>query len=289
LNLTIKGLPRDDNTSYTCVFSFPTGDQILSPAVQWSIGIECRNPNVENLSVNFNSSLGYINVSLGILSVETDQVIVSSPYLFYNCSSFTSCARCVDNIFWCDWCITENKCQYNIDQCSGEKVGCQKARRIRQGKSFCPMVDASQTGPLLVVQNQNKTIVIQGKNFPEPDKYRGQIQLPSRILYVNGRRISSTQLNFIIGKIEDALPFGIYEASMKVLWTEHEFNIEANHLTLTLYSCPDQALADCTFCKNLALSNPAMNCKWCSDQCVYSLHNCSDSLCPVPIINSVRK
>ncbi|XP_062621603.1 macrophage-stimulating protein receptor-like [Saccostrea cucullata] len=150
------------------------------------------------------------------------------------------------------------------------------------------MVDASQTGPLLVEQHQIKTIVIQGKNFPEPDKYRGQIQLPSRILYVNGRRISSTQLIFTIDNIEDALPLGIYEANMKVLWTEHEFNIEANHLTLTLYSCPDQALGDCTFCKNLALSNPAMNCKWCSDQCIYSLHNCSDSLCPVPIINSIN-
>ncbi|XP_062606928.1 plexin-B2-like, partial [Saccostrea cucullata] len=74
---------------------------------------------------------------------------------------------------------------------------------------------------------------------------------------------------------------------MKVLWTEHEFNIEANHLKLTLYSCPDQALGDCTFCKNLELSNTAMNCKWCSNQCIYSLHKCSDSLCPVPIINSI--
>ncbi|XP_062606916.1 plexin-B-like [Saccostrea cucullata] len=200
LNLTIKDLPRDDNTSYNCVFSFPNGDQIISQAVQWRFGTECMNPNVENLRISFNSSLGYINVSLGILSDETDQVIVSSPYLFYNCSSFTSCSTCVDNIFWCDWCITENKCQFNTDQCSGEKVSSQKASTIGQRKTFCPMVDASQTGPLMIEHNQIKTIVIQGKNFPEPDKYKGQIQLPSRILYVNGRRISSTQLIFMIGK-----------------------------------------------------------------------------------------
>ncbi|XP_062575904.1 plexin-B-like, partial [Saccostrea cucullata] len=205
LNLTINNLPRDDNITYNCVFSLPNGNQILSPAVQWSFGTECRNPNVENLRISFNSSLGYINVSLGILSVETDKLIVSSHYLFYNCSSFTSCTRCVNNIFWCDWCITENKCQYNTDQCSGEKVSSQKANESRQGKNFCPMVDAIQTGPLLVEQDQNKTIVIQGKNFPEPDKYRGQIQLPSRILYVNGRRISSTQLIFIIGKVSITL------------------------------------------------------------------------------------
>ncbi|XP_062599244.1 plexin-B-like isoform X2 [Saccostrea cucullata] len=66
LNLTIKDLPRDDNTSYNCVFSFPTGDQVLSPAAQWSLGTHCRNPN---LSINFNSSLGkIIKVLVNILN-----------------------------------------------------------------------------------------------------------------------------------------------------------------------------------------------------------------------------
>ncbi|XP_061186427.1 plexin-A3-like isoform X2 [Saccostrea echinata] len=148
------------------------------------------------------------------------------------------------------------------------------------------MADKIQTGPLLIPQDQSKTIIVQGKNFPEPDEYKGQIKLPSRILNVEGRRISSTYLIFNISKIEDALPKGLYDASMKVLWTEGEFNIETSYLTLMLYSCTGQAAGDCTFCKDLELSQPAMNCKWCGDQCIYSLKNCSESLCPAPIVNS---
>ncbi|XP_061187468.1 macrophage-stimulating protein receptor-like [Saccostrea echinata] len=194
--------------------------------------------------------------------------------------------------------MRENKCQYNTDFCSGESVRSRNDTypqngikyigfEGKQGKHFCPKVDTIQTGPLLMPQDQSKTIIVQGKNFQEPDQYKGQIKLPSRILNVEGRRISSTQLMFNISKIEDALPKGLYEASMKVLWTDLEFNIETSYLTLILYSCADQAVGDCTFCEDLDLSYPAMNCKWCDDQCIYSLKNCSEYLCPAPIVNSI--
>ncbi|XP_061186842.1 plexin-B-like [Saccostrea echinata] len=130
LLLTIIRLPRDDNASYNCVFNFPSVDQELSPARQLSYGIECTIPNVDDLGLIFDSSLGHININLGIQSIETGQVIVSTSYLIYNCSSFTSCSRCVDNVYWCDWCLRENKCQYNTDFCSGESVRSRNARYL---------------------------------------------------------------------------------------------------------------------------------------------------------------
>ncbi|XP_061187688.1 plexin-B-like isoform X2 [Saccostrea echinata] len=300
LYLTVhKNLPRDVNTTYNCVFSFPSGDQKISPADLKSYGIECQNPNVDDLSLTFSSTLGHINISLGIQCVQTGQVIVSTPYLLYKCSSFSSCSRCVDNVYWCDWCIRGNKCLYNTDLCSGEKVSSRNDTYVqndteyignegKRGKQFCPMVDKTQTGLLFIPQDQSKTIIIQGRNFPEPDEYSGKIYLPlSQTLDVPGRRKSATELTFDIQKINVAIPSGKFDAQMSVLWTNQKFVIENDGLEVTLYSCRGQAKGDCSFCKNLEDTHPAMNCKWCGGQCIYSQQSCPQSMCPGPNVTSL--
>eukprot|EP00105_Crassostrea_gigas_P038004 XP_019922152.1 PREDICTED: plexin-B-like [Crassostrea gigas] len=89
LYLTVNDLPESFNTSYNCVFGFHNGIQQKSSALIRSYGIECRNPHVDDDSLAFNNALGHINITLGIESLETKHIIVSKPYLLYNCSSFS--------------------------------------------------------------------------------------------------------------------------------------------------------------------------------------------------------
>lgn len=300
LYLTVNDLPESFNTSYNCVFGFHNGIQQKSSALIRSYGIECRNPHVDDDSLAFNNALGHINITLGIESLETKHIIVSKPYLLYNCSSFSSCSRCVDNVYWCDWCVAENKCQYNTEMCSGESVSSRNDTYVqnytnyisnegKRGKLFCPMVDKAKTGDIYLPEGHSKTIIIQGRNFPaEPNIYSASIYLPRGPLEVQGKRVSATQLEFVIQQISDInLPSGLYDAKMIVVWTAQKFNIENDGLTLTLYSCIEQAKKDCSVCRNLELTKPAMNCKWCEGQCVYTQQNCATSSCPAPSVTHI--
>ncbi|XP_055999844.1 plexin-B-like isoform X4 [Ostrea edulis] len=289
LYLTVHGLPRNFNTSYNCVFDFRSKNRKTVPAQLRSYGIECRNPSVDDLSLNFTNTLGHINITLGIQSVETGSVIVSKPYLLYKCSSFSSCSGCVDNVYWCDWCITNNKCQYNTDDCPGDRVSSRNSNEGKRGKQFCPMVDVRQTGLIFIPKGQRKTIIIQGRNFPEPDIYRGRMFLPSAPLDIPGTRISDTELQFQTEQINEDLPNGLYNANMNVLWKPEKFNIENDGLTLTIYSCLGQAGGDCSFCKNLELTQPAMNCKWCGGKCDYHQgDSCAETKCPGPNVTNLK-
>ncbi|XP_078341905.1 plexin-B-like isoform X5 [Crassostrea virginica] len=255
LYLTVHDLPRGFNTTYNCVFAFPNGNKKTSPALLGSYLIECRNPYIANSSLTFDHALGHINITLGIECVETKRIIVSKPYLLYKCSSFSSCSRCVDNMYWCDWCVNENRCQYNTDPCQGE-----------------------------LVSSRNDTYV---QNYTEYIIYSVKIMLPTGQKKFPGRRISANQLEFEIEPIDIVLPNGLFETGMEVLWTSQEFSIENDGLALTLYSCAEQARKDCSFCKNLELTHPAMNCKWCGGKCVYSQNNCVLAVCPGPNVTNL--
>jgi hypothetical protein len=59
--------------------------------------------------------------------------------------------------------------------------------------------------------------------------------------------------------------------------------------SVTLYSCGGLAEGDCSFCRNLELTRPDMNCRWCGGECIYSNQTCSVSRCPRPSITSVSR
>ncbi|KAK3101853.1 hypothetical protein FSP39_006810 [Pinctada imbricata] len=291
LFLTVMDLPK--NTNYSCEFDFGHVN-VRTQALPWSSGLGCATPNVSNLQDSFRG-IGYQSVGLGVLASETNKVVVRKDYTFYMCSSFTSCTACVDNRFWCNWCVSENRCTYDPQQtqCLGNVIYSRNRNGNygRNGPLHCPRVDLATTGKVYVPNGRARSVIIRGRNLPMENGqggYKATIRTCTQgEVTVSGNRINNTHLLFPIPSIEEKLVNGVCNADMNITWG-NGFSLDSQGLYLTLYSCSGMANGDCSLCKHLETSEPGLNCRWCEGECVYStMAMCLRNQCPGPMITKV--
>ncbi|KAJ8301117.1 hypothetical protein KUTeg_020104 [Tegillarca granosa] len=279
LYLTILDLPFGSN--YSCIFIFNEFQQTV-PASRWSYGLQCESPNITGRGINFGPS-GHQVVSLAINSLETGKIFVTKNFTFYNCSSYTSCSKCVDNSWTCDWCIYDNKCTFDSIGCSPGIIYSKNdtfnetdryTDKGKQGPLHCPRLDQGETGNLYIPNNREQIITVRGYNFPmlvENGKgYRCIIMKKNGgSITAKGDMINRGMILCRFRATDYGLSEGMYNASLRVEWGT-DIPLENDGVTVSIYSCEILAGDDCSKCKSLSYTAAQLKCQWCDEQCKYS-------------------
>ncbi|KAM8702809.1 hypothetical protein ACLKA7_005158 [Drosophila subpalustris] len=286
VQLIIRTLPEPFNAKYRCVFgnSTPIDAEILEH------GLACATPPIEQRP-QIASNMDHVLVPLSVRSSETNKDFVSRSFAYFDCSHHVNCQTCVRSSWGCNWCIYDNKCVHQSDQC----------RNMEQAiatETQCPHLKRNRQ-PILLPVRVPKEIRLEIENLPRPKSAHAgylctiQIEAAQMLLpaHIESNRIvvcEKTPYFYETNTHE-------YEAKVEITWNRQHY---VDTATIILYKCDvlgsHREHADCSLC---VTRDPKYQCAWCGGSCVYN-ETCSSMIgasnaimqneCPRPRIDIIK-
>ncbi|XP_033114995.1 plexin-A4-like [Anneissia japonica] len=268
LTLTVRSLPKAPAETYFCIFeNIQTTPVILIDSSTTPPTLKCRTP-----PEGYIQSGGSLEVKLSLLSNETNMEFVSTEFVFYNCSAFKDCTSCVSSNFACDWCIYENKCTGNSQQCKLQGVvggqGNALTNATKFGPDNCPRL-AKQDTEILLPVNTRKAIAVVAQNLPtlEAGHIEYECVLDEKVVKAEVTadtiRCKSNEYSYSEWMQEKPILLG-------VRWN-HDFMIDNPYnVTVTLYKC--EVFRDT--CGKCLFADSKYDCGWCDQDVCVIRDNC---------------
>lgn len=155
VQLIIRTLPEPVNAKYRCVFgnSTPIDAEVLDN------GLACMTPPIEQRPL-IEPNMDHVLVPLSVRSSETNKDFVSRSFSFFDCSRHNTCRKCVRSNWDCNWCIFDNKCVHNMEQC-------RNMENVISSVEVCPHLKRLRA-PILLPVRVPKEIRLEIENLPKP-------------------------------------------------------------------------------------------------------------------------
>lgn len=126
--------------------------------------------------------------------------LVSTNFTFFDCSTHSSCTRCVSSKFPCDWCVEAHRCTHDTAENCRNDILVTGVSRIgpsyRSGPGFCPTINATGEGSeVLVAAGTKKSIKVKVHiigQFIVQTRFVCQFNIEGRVTSLNAQLLADT-------------------------------------------------------------------------------------------------
>ncbi|RWS17561.1 plexin A-like protein [Dinothrombium tinctorium] len=267
LNLIIDNLPVLEG-QFFCVFT-AAGRTQMTNATRSANGVTCPTPPTDKLAP-IPSGRHHFTAKLSVrMKVGPD--FVATNFTFYDCSSYTSCTKCVSSPFPCDWCVGGHRCTHDTgENCRNDilvtgvsSVG----PSIRSGPGFCPRINSTSdtTTEILVPSGSLQPVQVKVDNIPQfivTTRFVCHFNIGGRVATANGRLLGEIILcDPVLFQYTADVPN--ITATFAVIWDISKPLDNPENIHVLIYRC-DIMARNCGFCLELP---EKYNCGWCHDHC----------------------
>lgn len=259
VQLIIRTLPEPYNAKYRCVF----GNSAPIDAEAFENGLVCETPPVDQRPI-IPANTDHVLVPLSVRSSETNKDFVSRSFAFYDCSQHLNCRMCVRSSWGCNWCVFDNKCVHQLENC-------RNMENVVGNEHLCPRIKHA-ANPILLPVKVPKEIRLEIENLPKPKTAHSgflctvkieaaQMLLPARI--ENNRIVVCEKTPYFYETNTHE-----YEAKVDITWNRQHY---VDTATIILYKCDvlgsHRQHADCSLC---VTRDAKYQCAWCDNLCVFN-------------------
>lgn len=298
LELIIDHLPQ---LKENLVCAFTTEEKTLfTNATKKRNGVNCTTPRTDMLP-QIEQGKHHFTAKLSVRT-RNGPDLVSTDFTFFDCSTHSSCTRCVSSEFPCDWCVEAHRCTHDTAENCRNDILVTGVSRIgpsyRSGPGFCPTINATNDGSeVLVAAGTSKSIKVKVHiigQFIVQTRFVCQFNIEGRVTSLNAQLLGDTiycdNMEFQYTSRSPNLT-----ATFAVIWGGSKPLDNPHNIHVVIYRCRDMS-DSCGMC--LALPEK-YNCGWCSstnsceveEQCNKNNEGKTDWLnrmetCPNPEIHS---
>ncbi|XP_071818203.1 plexin-A4-like isoform X3 [Apostichopus japonicus] len=292
--LDVLNLPRPvevGSLEYMCVFGDfqPTSAVEVYDPVESVSKVNCSTPS------NIGTTEAALTVDLGLFCSNTNSIVASTQFDFFDCQSFLSCTECVQNDFNCNWCIFENSCKRNSEPCDqdGTVYSQMSSDSNVKGREYCPHI-LEDNLPILIPAGVTIPFIVKAANLPEVEpfsQYECILRYENLNSVVSAQRIDAETLRCNNKMYTYENETQQLEVVLSVTWNENFVIDNPGNTTAILYKCHVQRSS----CGQCLVAPSKFECGWCkgTDRCTIN-SQCLDStmwlhnnvLCPNPVIDS---
>ncbi|XP_055858315.1 plexin-A4 isoform X1 [Episyrphus balteatus] len=298
LELIIDHLPQ---LKENLVCAFTTEEKALfTNATKKRNGVNCTTPRTDMLP-QIEQGRHHFTARLSVRT-KNGPDLVSTDFTFFDCSTHSSCTRCVSSEFPCDWCVEAHRCTHDTAENCRNDILVTGVSRIgpsyRSGPGFCPTINATGDGSeVLVAAGTSKSIKVKVHiigQFIVQTRFVCQFNIEGRVTSLNAQLLGDTiycdNMEFQYSSRSPNLT-----ATFAVIWGGSKPLDNPHDIHVVIYRCRDMA-DSCGICLALA---EKYNCGWCSstnsceveEQCNKNNEGKTDWLnrmetCPNPEIQS---
>ncbi|XP_013784646.1 plexin-A2-like [Limulus polyphemus] len=263
LTLVINNLPVLDG-QFLCAFT-AYGKTLVTNATRSADGVGCATPHTDSLPT-IPLGKNHFTAKLSV-RMKTGPDFVATNFTFYDCSTYSSCTKCVSSRFPCDWCVGGHRCTHDTgENCRNdilvtgiESIG----PSIRSGPGFCPMINvtAGSSTEILVPMGIRKAIQARVENtqlFLPSTRFVCQFNIEGRVKQVDAQLLSDTiycgELNFTYSTRAPNV-----SATFAVIWEGNKPLDNPENIHALVYRCQGMA-NNCGICLELP---EKYRCGWC--------------------------
>ncbi|XP_049316006.1 plexin-A2 [Bactrocera dorsalis] len=263
LELIIDHLPQ---LKENLVCAFTTEEKALfTNATKKRNGVNCTTPRTDMLP-QIEQGKHHFTAKLSVRTKDGPD-LVSTDFTFFDCSTHSSCTRCVSSEFPCDWCVEAHRCTHDTAENCRNDILVTGVSRIgpsyRSGPGFCPTINATGEGSeMLVAAGTSKSIKVKVHiigQFIVQTRFVCQFNIEGRVTSLNAQLLGDTiycdnmEFQYTSRSPNLTATFAVIWGGSKPLDNPHDIHV-------VIYRCRDMA-DSCGMC--LALSEK-YNCGWCS-------------------------
>ncbi|XP_067613977.1 plexin-A2 isoform X3 [Eurosta solidaginis] len=298
LELIIDHLPQ---LKENLICAFTTEEKALfTNATKKRNGVNCTTPRTDMLP-QIEQGKHHFTAKLSVRTKDGPD-LVSTDFTFFDCSTHSSCTRCVSSEFPCDWCVEAHRCTHDTAENCRNDILVTGVSRIgpsyRSGPGFCPTINATGEGSeMLVAAGTSKSIKVKVHiigQFIVQTRFVCQFNIEGRVTSLNAQLLGDTiycdnmEFQYTSRSPNLTATFAVIWGGSKPLDNPHDIHV-------VIYRCRDMA-DSCGMCLALA---EKYNCGWCSstitceveEQCNKNNEGKTDWLnrmetCPNPEIHS---
>ncbi|XP_038061689.1 plexin-B-like [Patiria miniata] len=303
ITLTVQQLPDLlDGEHYVCRF----GDQFSSQATNYNgDSFDCRTPPANNIPAILTGD--HVNVSLSVMSTETDKDFVHKDIIFYECDIHKTCVSCVGSDWACNWCLFDNRCTHDNSHCSKPNeifvTGQNSHGTSMEGPDACPQLQ-QQNDEVLIPSGMNRKVTVDVRNLPRQaliSRYQCSLDIEGMDQYVDATREDAT-VTCYLKSVKYSTSQQELNVTLSLWWTDMNNNIhrldDRHVFKVTLYKC-EVLRPDCSRCVSNETTRAELGCMWCGDTCgVWDSAACLSTVqsvsmdntinCPDPVIYEVH-
>ncbi|XP_017022606.1 plexin-A2 isoform X2 [Drosophila kikkawai] len=263
LELIIDHLPQ---LKENLICAFTTDDKALfTNATKKRNGVNCTTPRTDMLP-QIEQGKHHFTAKLSVRT-RNGPDLVSTDFTFFDCSTHSSCTRCVSSEFPCDWCVEAHRCTHDTAENCRNDILVTGVSRIgpsyRSGPGFCPTINATGDGSeVLVAGGTSKSIKVKVHiigQFIVQTRFVCQFNIEGRVTSLNAQLLGDTiycdSMEFQYTSRSPNLT-----ATFAVIWGGSKPLDNPHNIHVVIYRCREMA-DSCGIC--LALSDK-YNCGWCS-------------------------
>ncbi|XP_055388312.1 plexin-A4 [Condylostylus longicornis] len=298
LELIIDHLPQLKE-DLVCAFTIEE-KPLFTNATKKRNGVNCTTPRTDLLP-RIEQGKHHFTAKLSVRT-KNGPDLVSTDFTFFDCSTHSSCTRCVSSEFPCDWCVEAHRCTHDTAENCRNDILVTGVSRIgpsyRSGPSYCPTINATGDGSeILVAAGTSKSIKVKVHiigQFIVQTRFVCQFNIEGRVTSLNAQLLGDTiycdNMEFQYTSRSPNLT-----ATFAVIWGGSKPLDNPHNIHVIIYRCRDMS-DSCGMC--LALPEK-YNCGWCSstnsceveEQCNKNGEGKTDWLnrmetCPNPEIHS---
>ncbi|XP_017062666.1 plexin-A2 [Drosophila eugracilis] len=298
LELIIDHLPQ---LKENLICAFTTEDKALfTNATKKRNGVNCTTPRTDMLP-QIEQGKHHFTAKLSVRT-RNGPDLVSTDFTFFDCSTHSSCTRCVSSEFPCDWCVEAHRCTHDTAENCRNDILVTGVSRIgpsyRSGPGFCPTINATGDGSeVLVAGGTSKSIKVKVHiigQFIVQTRFVCQFNIEGRVTSLNAQLLGDTiycdSMEFQYTSRSPNLT-----ATFAVIWGGSKPLDNPHNIHVVIYRCREMA-DSCGICLALA---EKYNCGWCSstntceveEQCNKNKEGKTDwlnrsEICPNPEIHT---
>ncbi|XP_068154229.1 plexin A3 isoform X1 [Drosophila tropicalis] len=263
LELIIDHLPQ---LKENLICAFTTEDKALfTNATKKRNGVNCTTPRTDMLP-QIEQGKHHFTAKLSVRT-RNGPDLVSTDFTFFDCSTHSSCTRCVSSEFPCDWCVEAHRCTHDTAENCRNDILVTGVSRIgpsyRSGPGFCPTINATGDGSeVLVAAGTSKSIKVKVHiigQFIVQTRFVCQFNIEGRVTSLNAQLLGDTiycdSMEFQYTSRSPNLT-----ATFAVIWGGSKPLDNPHNIHVVIYRCRDMA-DSCGICLALA---EKYNCGWCS-------------------------
>lgn len=263
LELIIDHLPQ---LKENLVCAFTTEEKALfTNATKKRNGVNCTTPRTDMLP-QIGQGKHHFTAKLSVRT-RNGPDLVSTDFTFFDCSTHSSCTRCVSSEFPCDWCVEAHRCTHDTAENCRNDILVTGVSRIgpsyRSGPGFCPTINATGDGSeILVAAGTSKSIKVKVHiigQFIVQTRFVCQFNIEGRVTSLNAQLLGDTiycdsmEFQYTSRSPNLTATFAVIWGGSKPLDNPHDIHV-------VIYRCRDMA-DSCGMCLALAQK---YNCGWCS-------------------------
>ncbi|KAL1452395.1 hypothetical protein WDU94_006631 [Cyamophila willieti] len=280
IHVTLTNFPEHSG-NVLCEFSF-ANKTLTTEATRSRSRVSCPTPLTDSIPA-IPSGEHNITAQLSVRPTNGSD-FVSTSFVFFECSSFSSCTQCVSSDFPCDWCVVAHRCTHDTAENCHNDVLVQGVSRegpsFRKGPGFCPAIVGTRSGSreILVADNSKKAVRAKVHiigQFIAGARFVCEFNIEGKKARVNGQLLADT-IYCDVMEFNYTSKHSNINASFSILWDGGVKPLDnPDNIYVNIYRCHN--LADtCGLCLTL---DEKYGCGWCesSNSCEI-LEQCNKGL-----------